>query len=288
MKVILSPNPYRDKGLKAAQEAARVLNAAGVETKFCLPFSVNYNVTIELPQEIPYSAMHKELPGADMILCFGGDGTILHAAKAARHHNVPILGVNMGSVGFMAELEQDEMDMLQQLATGDYRLEKRMMLDVQVWRKDKVVHRDSILNDAVVTKGAVARGIECLVFADGVQTFHASGDGVIVSTPTGSTAYSMSAGGPIVEPTAENVIVTPICAHTLYARSMVLDPSRTVEINMSRLARRTAYLSTDGGKAFRLTPDDVVSIQRSKTATQLVRLTNRTFYEMISKKLNRL
>lgn len=287
MKIILSPNPYRDKGLKTARAAERMLREMGANPIFCLPFSVDYNATIEMPKGIQYCAMQEELDGADLIICFGGDGTILHAAKAAKHHDVPILGVNMGSVGFMAELEHNELSMLKKLATGQYRLEARMMLDVRVIRGRRIVYEDSILNDAVVSKGAVARGIECVVYADGIQTFRASGDGVIVSTPTGSTAYSMSAGGPIVEPTAENMIVTPICAHTLYAKSVVLDSSRTVEVSMGKLARRTAYLSTDGGRAFRLAPEDVVEVKRSKSVTKLVRLTNRTFYEIVNQKLNR-
>ena len=287
MKIILSPNPYRDKGLKVARAAERILREMGAKPIFCLPFSVEYNATIEMPKGIKYRAMQEELDGADLIICFGGDGTILHAAKAAKHHDVPILGVNMGSVGFMAELEHNELSMLKKLIDNQYRLESRMMLDVRVLRGGRVVYEDSVLNDAVVSKGAVARGIQCTVYADGIQTFRISGDGVIVSTPTGSTAYSMSAGGPIVEPTAENLIVTPICAHTLYARSVVLDAARTVEVHVTGLSRRTAFLSTDGGRAFRLSPEDIVEVQRSKSVTKLVRLTNRTFYEIINQKLNR-
>lgn len=287
MKIILSPNPYRDKGLRTARAADRMLRELGEKPVFCLPFSVEYNATIEMPKGIKYHAMQEELDGADLIICFGGDGTILHAAKAAKHHDVPILGINMGSVGFMAELEHNELSMLKKLVTGDYRLENRMMLDVRVLRGGRAVFEDTILNDAVVSKGAVARGIECVVLADGIQTFRSTGDGVIVSTPTGSTAYSMSAGGPIVEPTAENLIVTPICAHTLYARSVVLGAARTVEVNMGKLARRTAYLSTDGGKAFRLAPEDIVEVKRSQSVTKLVRLTDRTFYEIVNQKLNR-
>ncbi|MGI5928109.1 MAG: NAD(+)/NADH kinase [Pseudoflavonifractor sp.] len=229
--------------------------------------------------------MQRELAGADVLICFGGDGTILHAAKDANAHNVPILGVNLGSVGFMAELEQGELQQLTKLASGKYSIESRMMLDVKVFHEGKQVYEDIALNDAVITKGAVARIIDFSVFGDRKLVSDFSGDGVVVCTPTGSTAYSMSAGGPIVEPTAENLIVTPICAHVLYSRSMVLSCERTVAIRMGRLARKTAYLSVDGGKAHKLSGGDVVEVRKSKAQTRLVCLTGRSFYEILHQKL---
>ena len=209
MKIVLSPNPYRDKGLRAAQSAAKILKNAGVETSMCLPFSVE-GTNIEFPKHIELKDTREELKNADMLICFGGDGTILHAAKDANEFRLPILGVNLGSVGFMAELEQGELSLLSKLAAGKYSVEERMMLDVTARRDGKVVFSDLALNDAVVTKGAVARVVDLEVFSDKVPITDFAGDGVVVSTPTGSTAYSMSAGGPLVEPTAENIIVTPI------------------------------------------------------------------------------
>lgn len=264
MKVVLSPNPYRDKGLRAAQAANRILKSAGVETAICLPFMPEKNSRVELPKNLHFSDMQHELAGADVLICFGGDGTILHAAKDANTYNVPILGVNLGSVGFMAELEQGELQQLTKLASGKFSIESRMMLDVKVFHEGKQVYEDIALNDAVITKGAVARIIDFSVYGDRKQISDFSGDGVVVCTPTGSTAYSMSAGGPIVEPTAENLIVTPICAHVLHSRSMVLSRERTVAIRMGRLARKTAYLSVDGGKAHKLSGGDVVEVKKSK------------------------
>ena len=219
------------------------------------------------------------------MVCFGGDGTILHAAKDAQRHGVPVLGVNLGSVGFMAELETAELSQLERLIQGKYRVEERMMLDVSVRREGKTVYRDQALNDAVITKGAVARIIDLEVKADGVSVARFSGDGVIVSTPTGSTAYAMSAGGPIVEPTVENILVTPICPHALHARSFVLDSHRSVSARMGKLSRKTAYLSVDGGKAFRLSASDQVELHRSRARARLIRLTNRSFYTIVNQKL---
>ena len=254
MKVVLSPNPYRDRGLRAAQAAEKILRNVGVETAMCLPFLLEGS-NLEFPKHIQFKDTQEELKNADMLVCFGGDGTILHAAKDANAHKVPILGVNLGSVGFMAELEQSELSMLSKLAAGKYTIESRMMLDVAVRRDGKVM----------------------------IANF--SADGVIVSTPTGSTAYSMSAGGPIVEPTAENMIVTPICPHALSARSIVLGRERTVSIKMGKQSRKTAYLSVDGGKAFRLGSGDVVELKMSSSKTRLVRVTGRSFYDILSQKL---
>ena len=284
MKVVLSPNPYRDKGLKAAQAAERVLRSTGVETVMCLPFELEKG-SVELPRHIRFQDAREELKTADMLICFGGDGTILHAAKDANAHSIPILGVNLGSVGFMAELEQGELSMLSRLASGKYTVEDRMMLDVAVRREGKVVYTDLALNDAAVTKGAVARVVDLEVYGDKVLISSFSADGVVVSTPTGSTAYAMSAGGPIVEPTAENIIVTPICPHALSARSFVLGRGRTVSVRLGKMARKTAYLSVDGGKAFRLNNSDTVELRESRSTTRLVRVTGRSFYEILNHKL---
>ena len=284
MKVVLSPNPYRDKGLKAAQAAERVLRSSGVETVMCLPFALGGG-GVEVPRHIRFKDAAEELKTADMLICFGGDGTILHAAKDANVHNVPVLGVNLGSVGFMAELEQGELSMLSRLAAGKYTVEARMMLDVTVRREGKVIYSDLALNDAAVTKGAVARVVDLEVYGDRVLISSFSADGVVVSTPTGSTAYAMSAGGPIVEPTAENIIVTPICPHALSARSFVLSRGRTVSVKLGKMARKTAYLSVDGGKALRLNSSDTVELRESQSKTRLVRVTGRSFYEILNHKL---
>ena len=287
MKVVLSPNPYRDRGLKVAQNAQRILRENQIETAMCLPFELDEHSRLELPAHVKLTPIEKELETTDVLICFGGDGTILHAAKDANAHSIPILGVNMGSVGFMAELEHSELNQLAKLATGDYEIESRMMLDVCVRRDGQEIAREVALNDAVITKGAVARVLDLEISADKVLMAAFSGDGVVVSTPTGSTAYSMAAGGPIVEPTAENLIVTPICAQSLHAKPFVLDRSRTVGIGLSRGSRKTAYLSVDGGRALKLISGDEVIVKRSEMQTKLVKLTGRSFYTVIHQKLGK-
>lgn len=287
MRIVLSPNPFRDRGLKAAQSAQKILNRVGVETSICLPFDLDGGSKVELPRHLTYEKMDQVLPGADMLVCFGGDGTILHAAKDANAYGVPILGVNMGSVGFMAELEYSELSLLSKLADGKFTTESRMMLDVSVIRDGRQIFHDIALNDAALTKGAVARVVDLKISCDNMVMSEFSGDGVVVSTPTGSTGYSMAAGGPIVEPTAENLIITPICAHAMDAKSFVLSSERVVSVRMGRLTRKTAYLSADGGRAFRLQDGDIAEIRKSDKVTKLVRLSGRTFYEILAKKFGR-
>lgn len=283
--VILTPNPYRDKDFQTVREAARVLDAAGIPTKLCLPFEVDR--TYDLPKDLKFHRLDRELPNAGMVVCFGGDGTILHMAKAATRKGIPILGINIGTLGFMAELESTELDQLERIGTGEYTFDSRMMLDVTVHRDRDIIFHDICLNDAVVTKGAVARIVHLEVKCDGVQVMESGGDGVIVATPTGSTAYNFSAGGPIVEPEATNIIMTPICAHEVGSRSIVASDRRVITVEMVRNARRNAYLSVDGGKAFRLSMGDVVTIKKSNLETKLVRLKNRSFYDVVSAKFKK-
>lgn len=285
MKIVLSSNPYRDRGLRAAMEAQKVLEGAGAQTVLCLPFQPKKGDRLDLPQRAALSELEKELPSADLLICFGGDGTILHAARDATLHQVPILGVNMGSVGFMAELERGELSMLAPLAYGLYTTEERMMLDVRVLRGGREISHDLALNDAVISKGSIARVAEVEVFADDVRVSSIMGDGVIVATPTGSTAYSMAAGGPIVEPTSKCIIVTPVCAHQLAARAMVLDAGRLISVQLPKNARKYLYLSVDGGKALRLNGGDRVEVRQSAHCTKLIRLANRSFYQVINQKL---
>lgn len=281
-KVILTPNPYRDKGFRTVLAAQEILQDAGIETRICLPFDVDKS--FELPREIRFSRLDRELQSADCVICFGGDGTILHMAKAATRHKLPILGVNIGTMGFIAELESGELEDLKKLASGDYTLDSRLMLDVTVHRDRSVIFHDIALNDVTITKGAIARIVHLNVRCDDVQAMEFGGDGLIVATPTGSTAYSLSAGGPIVEPDARNILITPICAHDVVSRCIVASDKRTVSVKLSSNARRNAFLSVDGGRAMKMNMDDVATIRCSRLETKLIRLKNRSFYDVINNK----
>lgn len=219
-------------------------------------------------------------------MAFGGDGTILHLAKTAAIRGVPLLGVNLGSLGFMSELEIGEMDLLGNLAAGRFRREKRMMLDVTVLREGRGVYNNIGLNDAVVSKGAMARVIRLQVSSGETRLGIFSGDGVVVASPTGSTGYSLSAGGPIVEPTAQNFVISPICAHSIFAKSFVLSAAGTVTVAPADQNRKQVYLSVDGGKAFALKSGDRVRVARSRYETELLRLSDKSIYEILRTKMS--
>lgn len=280
-RVILCPNPYRDRGLGTARAAENILREAGLSTVYCLPFKPEGDAQFG----VPLRSLSQELRNSDLVVAFGGDGTILHLARAASMRNVPVLGVNLGSLGFMSDLEAGELGLLKNLAEGRFRREKRMMLDVSVWRDGRQVYSGSALNDAVITKGAMARVVRLQVTTGDVQLGIFSGDGVVVATPTGSTGYSLSAGGPIVEPTARNFVISPICAHSVFSKSFVLSAAGTVTVAPAELNRKQVYLSVDGGKAFALRQGDKVKIGRSRFETELVRLTDKSIYDILRTKM---
>ena len=184
----------------------------------------------------------------------------------------------------MAELESAELQELKRIATGDYTIDERMMLDVTVMRDRDIIFHDICLNDVVITKGAVARIVHLAVECDGVRAMECGGDGMILATPTGSTAYSLSAGGPIVEPEAHSILITPICAHDVASRCIVASDRRVITVELTKNARRNAYLSVDGGKALRMSMGDVATVKKSNLATKLVRLKERSFYDVIGAK----
>ncbi len=283
--LILTPNPYRDKNFHTLRCAMQILKEEGFQVKACLPFEVERSC--ELPKDIRFYRLDRELGNADLVICFGGDGTILHMAKAATRRGLPLLGVNIGTMGFMAELESSELEKLKLLATGKYEIDSRMMLDVTVQRDREIIFHDICLNDAVITKGAVARIVHLAVKCDGIQAMECGGDGVIISTPTGSTAYSLSAGGPIVEPEADGIIITPVCSHDVASRCIVASGKRVITVGMTSQSRRSAYLSVDGGKTLRLNMGDVVTIRKSKLETRLVRLNDRSFYDVVNMKFRK-
>lgn len=221
------------------------------------------------------------LSSADVAVVLGGDGTIMHVAKAAAVFSVPVLGVNGGTVGFMAGLEMDQLDRLPLLLRGQYTIERRMMLDVTL---ESVGGRQSYtaLNEAVVSHGNLSRLVQLEVFSDGhsVTTYRA--DGVIVATPTGSTAYSLSAGGPIVDPSLECLLLTPICPHAMHTRPYLFSDRAALTVQ----AFSEAYLTVDAEQAVPLCAGDRVAIRRHPVMAQLISLkAEDAFYDILTQKL---
>ena len=281
-KIILCPNPSRDHGMKTTQAAERILREMGFQTVVCSPFRDQKEELFAGYQTRP---LPQELKTADLLLTLGGDGTILHLAKLAALNKVPMLGINMGGLGFVAELEAGELETLRKLKNWDFETEQRMMVDASVQRGGKQVYSNLGLNDAVIREGPISHVIHLKVSSDGRHLADIAGDGVIISTPTGSTAYSLSAGGPVVEPVAQTMVVCPICTHNMRFSAYVLSPEHTLTVELERNGRKPVYLFVDESRAFALRADDKVLVRRSKHVTRLVRLTEKSFCEIFAQKM---
>ncbi|GAW92310.1 NAD(+)/NADH kinase [Calderihabitans maritimus] len=221
----------------------------------------------------------------DCVLVLGGDGTLLSTARALAVKGTPILGINMGQLGFLTEIELPSMfEDLELLLRGEYLIEERMMLEARVVRNNTTVDRFLALNDVVVTKGSFSRMIylETYVSQHYVDTYRA--DGLIVSSPTGSTAYCMSAGGPLVSPEVEVMIIVPICPHTLYARPLVVASHQEIKVVVrSKLA--DVAVTVDGQHGVKLEENDEITVGKAPFKTKLIRLKGRNFYEVLREKL---
>ena len=281
-KIILCPNPNRDHGMTTTKAAEKILHELGFQTVVCSPFRDQKEGAFADYDVRPLS---QEMKDADLMITFGGDGTILHLAKLAALNKVPVLGINMGGLGFVAELEKGELEVLRKLQDWDFHVEQRMMLDVSVIREGKQIYTNLGLNDAVIREGPISHVIHLKISSDGRHLADIAGDGVIVSTPTGSTAYSLSAGGPVVEPVAQTMVVCPICTHNMRFSSYVLSPEHVLTVELERNGRKPVYLFVDESRAFSLHSDDRVLVRRSKYVTKLVRLTEKSFCEIFAQKM---
>jgi len=222
---------------------------------------------------------------ADLILVLGGDGTMIATARTIGDVEVPVIGVNYGGLGYLAEFRIEEMfAALELILAGNYAVEPRLMLDVELRRGDEVITHNRVLNDVVVNKSALARIIEIETYLNNqfVNSFRA--DGLIVSTPTGSTAYNLSAGGPIVYPSMNAIVVTPICPFTLSNRPIVVPDDSVIEVRLMTKNEDVA-LTLDGQVGFPLQVGDRLAIRKSETTFNLVRPTNRNYFDVLRDKL---
>ena len=275
------PNMRKDGARAVLPDVCARLHRQGV--RLMLPLQMR-NVPLDLPG-VDYMEPDAAIRLADLAVVLGGDGTMLRLARVAALHEVPMLGINVGHVGFMTELEPSELGEMEKLFTDEYSIDSRMMLQVSVIRDRRVVYENDALNDVVVAKGTAFRVVSVSILADDTAVARFNGDGVIVATPTGSTAYGLSAGGPVIEPSAENTAVIPICAHALTAKSFVFAPERRITLAAACEGGSEVFISTDGGQSFAVRPDDRVVITRSPLRTRLVRLKGLSFYQILQQKL---
>ena len=226
------------------------------------------------------------LRNANFAVVLGGDGTILAMARKAAEARTPIIGINIGHLGFMSELDLSELHMLSYIVDGKYQIDSRMMLDIEVIRDGLTVFHDVALNEAIIKTGSIFRIALIDVVADCTPVCSLHADGVIISTPTGTTAYAFAAGGPIVEPTAENLIVVPLCAHGLANRPYVFAQDREITIRPTSQHDGHLIVSADGREGFMLNIGDRVIIRKSRKITRLIRVKSQSFYYVLDQKLS--
>lgn len=245
-------------------------------------------VTTEVKESIKLPATSGSVfDDSDFIICVGGDGTFLRTARQAYFQKKPVLGINKGTVGFLAEVETKDIEKaINKLAEGDFNIQPRMVLNVEVIRKGEKAYEDIAINDAVVARMALSRILRLKVLLDEKYVDSFPSDGIIVSTPTGSTGYSLSAGGPIVPPDMRIMLITPICPHILYSRSFIAPDYRTVKISIDDCCEVDAMVAVDGQTGFALEPGDLVCVRAAHKDAFFASVTQVNFYEVLRAKIH--
>lgn len=230
--------------------------------------------------------IHTMYEKADVIIVLGGDGTLLSAADSASSFGVPMLGINLGHLGFMADVEENSIEAsLKAFLKGEYTTDRRFMIDATVNKKDGSVIKLSALNDIVVTRASYQRMVAFDIKVNGDHLATYQGDGLVVATPTGSTAYSMSAGGPVVDPSLDVCIITPVCPHTISSKPVIVPGNAEIRIDFKSTFDDKAMLTADGKEGIRLCEGDVIKINASSKTLGLIRLKSRSFYDILHHKL---
>lgn len=272
-RVSLVVNTDRPGAMAVAARAKALLEAAGASAG-----------VVEVGMHASFG-LDDLAPGTDLIVTLGGDGTILAASRVAAPHGVPILGVHLGRFGFIAEAHPETLDeRLKDLLEGRYQIEERVMVHGQVFRGDRAVHEAFGLNDVVINRGAMTRMLQMSTRIGQGPAMEYVADGVIVATPTGSTAYSLSVGGPLIAPTVRALLVVPICPHTLAARPIVVPDDQTITIVVESDGGEVRF-TADSASVFSLLGGDEVRVRRSDHTTRLVVFHSASFYEKVHERL---
>ena len=278
MKIEILPNPVKDTGYVITNKLIEILSGYDCGIYLSDP-------AVAASERVIRSVCDKP----DMMIVIGGDGSIIRAAHKAAQVGSPILGINLGRVGFLAEVNTDELELVRKIFTKEYTVEKRMMLDVaRVTENGKKTERMTALNDAVISHGRVSKIVETELYCGGDLTGKFRSDGFLVSTPTGSTAYSLAAGGPVIDPMMRGISLVPICPHSLTARPMIVPDTTVVELRFTVSDEADAFLTVDGLEAGELKTSDSVIITASEKTADLVRINRehkKNFYETLHEKM---
>jgi len=277
--VVIVAKTANDDGPRMADELGRWLGARGV----AVTYERETASALGLADGVPRQAIP---PDTDLALVAGGDGTLLSVAREVASAGIPILGVNLGSLGFLTELQADErFEALERVLAGRFTIEERQTLRVRYAKRAETTQREyALLNDAVISKSALARMIHIDVQVDGDEVATYKSDGLILATPTGSTAYSLSAGGPILDPRMRAFVITPICPHTMTHRPLVVPSDVHIDLTL-RSDGEEVYLTLDGQIGFPLDDGDRLGIDAHPSPVRLVRVAERSFFEILRRKL---
>ena len=245
-KVLIVTNFNIYDKAQAALAVSEKLSSCGCEL-YTLVYNKDKIIKLKSRVWFNFISAEEAYKSVDAVVVLGGDGTILESARRAAPYDTPVIGLNLGRLGYMAELELGELDQLSRLVSGDYKIETRSMINIELVTPEGVVKKNEYaLNDAVLSNGSISRVVDIELYESGVAIASYRADGIIVSTPTGSTAYSLSAGGAIVDPRLECLCVTPICPHSLYSRPLVFPDSACVEIKNTCQREKKVFLTVDG------------------------------------------
>lgn len=279
LKIVLFPNFGKKNALSTAIKCCDILNDLGTEI-----FAADcYKTEFAEKNFVKFRKIEEIAEKCDIIIAIGGDGTILKASAYASSFDKPLMGINTGRLGFMASMEIDELDMLSRLKTRDYTVETRMMIDAAVMRDSKIISEHTALNDVVISR-PYSKITDYTVFTDGIAVSSIRSDGMVFATPTGSTAYALSAGGPILEPCTECIQLTPICPHSLFSRTMVFTAERTLEVR-HYAEDDLVYFSVDGKKNCQILKNDTLIIKKSLKKLRLIDIKGNSFFNAVNNKL---
>lgn len=279
-RIALIPNLTKNGAYEESLKAIRLLKSFGGKILMTADLSEKYS-----DNDIAFFESHEVLiQKCDAVVTIGGDGTIIHCRQTRLQIlKKPLLGINMGRLGFVAELEPNELPMLERLFSGDYNVEKRQMLKVTL--KSKSGSKSFFaLNDAVISRGSMTKIIDLDVWLKKSYICHYCADGLIVATPTGSSAYALSAGGPVIEPSMSCILMTPICSHSLFSRPVLFNPSSEILVNAASREDTDLTLTIDGETTIPITADDTVVITTAEIYAELIVLKDKTFYRVLSDK----
>lgn len=278
MKIALMPNLTRKEAPEVTAGICKSLKSLGAKFCFSLEYKNEFNST-----GAEFLPADEAIDGCDAVIAVGGDGSIIHAAKLAAVKQKPILGVNAGRLAFMAGLEDNELNLLSRLIDGDYTLDKRLMLKTCIVKNGEIINSDYCVNDCLITNEEKQRMTAIDVSLDGSKFNSYLCDGVLVSTPTGSTAYSLSAGGPVVDPELESILLTPLCPHSLVDRSLIFRPDAVITVNSAEEC--PLCISNDGVQPQTIVPGSNAVISRAEFTANFIRIKSDNFIDILYKKL---